>query len=143
MSHCDPPCVEIVSPDAELNSTTDISPTTTSNSDNVFVNEPTTLWVGNIPQEITSTNDIISLFSVYGELREVQLKRTNDIIKYPMNYAFVKYNRRQDADKAYEDCQIKTPTLLFNGEKVSLLVGKAKINTTLHVSNLCPTIIWY
>ena len=140
MSHGDPPCIEIVSPEAEAGSAADISPTTTSNSDNVFVNEPSTLWVGNIPQEITSTTDIISFFSAYGELREVQLKRTNDFIKYPMNYAFVKYNRRQDADKAYEDCQIKTPTLLINGEKVSLLVGKAKINTTLHVSNLCPTI---
>jgi RNA recognition motif-containing protein len=142
MSHSDPPCVEIVLPPAENANGIDASPTTTtSNSDNIFVNEPTTLWVGNIPQEVTSTADIAAIFSVYGELKDVQLKRTNDVVKYPMNYAFVKFNRRQDAEKAYEDCQIKAPTLEFNTEKVSLLVGKAKINTTLHVSNLCPTIL--
>lgn len=137
------------SDDSPTTTTTTTGSVTSTNNDNNFsssstsssslhnVHEPETLWVGDLPLNSTE-QDVINAFHKYNNVLDVQIKRTSDFAKYPLNYAFVKMQSREIADKAYRD-YVNNPkefSIVCQSVVSQIRVGWAKTNTTLHVSNL-------
>lgn len=59
-----------------------------------------TIKVGDLPLNATS-NDIKFCFEKIAPCVEVQIKKTSDKEKYPLNYAFVRMNSRAAAQDVY------------------------------------------
>jgi len=121
------------------NDRTDDSPTTTvaSTISSAECHDLETLWIGDIPTNAT-VQDVTNTFCEYGEILDVQIKRTSDFAKFPLNYAFVKFSVRSSADNAYSDLSLHPEkcVVVVNGSTSNIRLGWAKTNTTLHVGNL-------
>ena len=125
-----------------------------SNISNECAHEPETLWIGgdditlyflfcllifitDIPLAAT-TDSLKALLLLYGKISNIQLKRSTDCEKFPLNYAFVKFEEKGSASSAYMHLtsQPELARLIVNDVTYTVRVGWAKTNSTLHIGNL-------
>ena len=68
----------------------------------------------------------------------MQIKKTSDREKYPLNYAFVRMGSRNDAQNLYRalTSNESLATIVVNSEHHKIRLGWARTNTTLHISHL-------
>ncbi len=90
--------------------------------------EDRTLFVGDLPAD-AEMQTISELFAGYGSIHSIQSK-TIRTTKFPFSYAFVKFEKSEQATEAFEKC---SGHLSLGGQPLRL--GWARKNRRLHVGN--------
>ena len=90
--------------------------------------EDRTLFVGDLPADV-EMQTISELFAGYGSILSIQSKAIRTT-KFPFSYAFVKFEKSEQATEAFEKC---FGHLSLGGQPLRL--GWARKNRRLHVGN--------
>ena len=82
--------------------------------------------------------DVKKCFEPIASVVDVQIKKTSDSVKYPLNYAFVRMGSRIDAQNLYRalTSNESLANIVINSEHHKIRLGWARTNTTLHISHL-------